>query len=132
MRGRGPGEQRGDGTIDRRPRPGGRDQGVHGERGGVRRDRRAGRQGGTRFGPGGRAHQQRGRHHRTRVPGRKGSHNRIDHQHQPVGTFLGESVFTRSSFRRERGEKTTNKPFRFHGYISIVRISRGVIDTVII
>lgn len=93
VRGRGPEQQRGDGAADRGPSAGHHGQGVHRERGGQRRDCRAGHQGGTGPGPGGRADQQCGRHNRAHVLGRHRPHHLCHHQHQPARTLLGESFF---------------------------------------
>lgn len=90
LRGRGPDQQRGDGATDSGRGAGRRGQGVHGERGRERRDRRAGREGGTGPGPGRRAHQQRGRHRWSHVLGRRGPHDRVHRQHQPARALLGE------------------------------------------
>lgn len=123
MRGRGPEQQRGDGAADRVAGAGRHGQGVHRERGGQGRDRRAGRQGGTGPGPGGRADQQRGRHNRTHVPGRHRPHHRRHRQHQLAGTLLGECRPFYCPWKRSDGRKTGTATFSFQKKIFFFRNS---------
>lgn len=90
MRGPRPEQQRRDREDHQQPRAGSGGQGVHGQRGDRGRDLRAGRPGRTGPGPRGRADQQRGRHHRPLVPGRRRHHDRVDRQDQLARTLLGK------------------------------------------